>query len=134
MPDPITILLVEDDPDIREVATLSLETLGGFRVIPCTDGDAALRELSRCEPDLILLDWMMPGLDGGETLAAMRAQGVLGDRPVVFMTAKARRDEVERMTALGAWTVITKPFDPLALPQVVGDLVARARRGEGRAG
>ncbi|AZQ69203.1 response regulator [Silicimonas algicola] len=134
MADPETILLVEDDPDIREIVALSLEALGGFSVVSCSDGEEALRELRHCRPDLVLLDWMMPGMNGGETLAAMRREELLGDTPVAFMTAKTRPHEVERIMELGACAVITKPFDPTALARQVRGLIGQAEGGFGEPG
>ncbi|WP_448207142.1 response regulator [Azospirillum sp. sgz302134] len=110
-----TILLVEDDPDIQEIARLSLETFGGFTVALCSSGGEAVEKAPAIRPDLILLDFMMPGMDGAETLAALRARESLADVPVVFMSAKARPDEVRGFKQLGAVDVITKPFDAVAL-------------------
>lgn len=114
-----TILLVEDDADIQEVAIMALEDIGGFKVTACDDGQAALRQIRLSRPDLLLLDWMMPVLDGGQVVLAMREQGLLGDTPVIFMTAKARSEEINRMRELGAVDVITKPFDVMTLSQRV---------------
>jgi two-component system OmpR family response regulator len=112
-----SILYVEDDPDIREVALMSLETLGGFTVHPCGSGNDALKLLQAQKPQLALLDVMMPGMDGPSTLRAMREKGQ--DMPVIFMTAKVQKNEVEAYMALGALGVIDKPFDPMALPDQI---------------
>jgi CheY-like chemotaxis protein len=113
------ILLVEDDPDIQELAVMSLETVGGFDVTACDDGGAAVDAARRSSPDLIVLDWMMPGMNGGETLAALRRDPVTRAVPIIFMTAKVRPEDVERMRSLGALDVIRKPFDPMDLPQII---------------
>ena len=113
---PRTILLAEDDPDIQELATMALEVVGGFTVVACNNGHEAIREAQRLRPDLIILDWMMPDLNGGQTLAALQGEALTRDIPVIFMTAKARPDEQSRMKALGALEVVTKPFDPMSLP------------------
>jgi CheY-like chemotaxis protein len=110
------LLLVEDDPDIREVAVMALEDLGGFVVYACEDGREALDRAQSLRPDLIILDWMMPGMNGGETLARLRKLEATRDIPIVFMTAKVRSDETARMLALGAIDIVPKPFDPIALP------------------
>jgi CheY-like chemotaxis protein len=111
-----SILLVEDDHDIREIATLSLEALGGFEVVTAASGAEALAAAPALAPDLILLDYMMPGMDGGEVLAALHADPRLANVPVAFMTAKVRPEEVIRLKSLGAIAVIAKPFDPGELP------------------
>lgn len=111
------IMLVEDDADIQEIAVMALEDIGGFKVTACDDGQAALRQIRLSRPDLVVLDWMMPVLDGGQVVLAMREQGLLGDTPVIFMTAKARSEEITRMRELGAVDVITKPFDVMTLSQ-----------------
>jgi len=110
------ILLVEDDPDIQEVAQMSLEVLGGFKVDSCSSGVEALEYVTQVIPDMILLDFMMPGMDGAETLAALRSIPSLAAVPVVFMTARVRQTEVEAYGRLGAAGVISKPFDPTELP------------------
>ncbi|MES2494281.1 MAG: response regulator [Pseudomonadota bacterium] len=114
-----SILIVEDDPDIREIAALSLEALGGFSVATAESGAEALVKAPDLVPDLILLDYMMPGMDGGEVLAALRADPRLARIPIAFMTAKVRPDEVARLKALGAVAVIAKPFDPGELPNEI---------------
>jgi len=111
-----SILLVEDDPDIRAIATLSLEALGGFGVTSAASGPEALAVVHALAPDLILLDYMMPGMDGGEVLATLRADPRLRDIPVAFMTAKVRPEDVIRLKSLGAVAVVAKPFDPGELP------------------
>lgn len=113
------ILLVEDDPDIRTVAQLSLETLGGFELRLAGSGQEALAEAEAFRPDLLILDVMMPGLDGPGTLAGLRQKPPLAETPVIFMTAKVQPQEVAHLLSLGALEVITKPFDPMALPEQV---------------
>ena len=109
------ILLVEDEPDIRAVAQLALEAIGGFTVRLCEGGEAALAALPEFAPDLVLLDVMMPGMDGPATLAALRALPQGGDVPVIFMTAKVQQAEIEGYRRLGAIGVVAKPFDPMTL-------------------
>jgi CheY-like chemotaxis protein len=108
---------VEDDPDIRMIIEFSLATLGGYQVCLCADGRSALAQAPNFKPDLVLLDVMMPGLSGPETLAALRGQVEMAGVPVVFMTAKAMPNEVEELLQYGATGVIVKPFDPVTLPQ-----------------
>lgn len=109
------ILYVEDEPDIQAVARMALELVGGFQVKVCSSGEEALREVHAFAPDLILLDVMMPGMDGPGTLKALRALPGCADAPVAFMTAKVQPNEVAHYQALGALGVIAKPFDPMAL-------------------
>ncbi|WP_018953810.1 response regulator [Thioalkalivibrio sulfidiphilus] len=116
------ILYVEDDPDIQAIARLALEKVGGFTVHVCACGEAALNEAPGFAPDLILLDVMMPGLDGPGTLKALRADPNLATIPVVFMTAKAQPQELEQLLALGAVGVIAKPFDPMTLAEQLREL------------
>jgi two-component system, OmpR family, response regulator len=110
-----TILYVEDDPDIREVVTMALEVVGGYQVSVASSGRDALRHLATSTPDLILLDVMMPGMDGPTTLGELRARPELAGTPVVFITAKVQAAEIEYFKSLGAVDVIAKPFDPVAL-------------------
>lgn len=109
------ILYVEDEPDIQAVAKLALEMVGGFTVKICSSGDEALREAAAFAPDMILLDVMMPGIDGPATLKGLREQSALSQVPVAFMTAKVQANEVNQYKSLGALDVIAKPFDPMTL-------------------
>ncbi len=110
-----TVLLVDDEPDIRLVARMSLELAGGLTVLEAGSGEEALALAGRSAPDLILLDVMMPGLDGPDTLAALRERSTGRPVPVVFMTARVQPAEVAEYRALGACGVVGKPFDPMAL-------------------
>lgn len=113
------ILCVEDEPDIQAVARMALELVGGFQVLVCGSGEQALREVQAFRPDLILLDVMMPGMDGPGTLQALRALPDVAPVPVAFMTAKVQPNEVAHYRSLGALDVIAKPFDPMTLPAQV---------------
>ena len=119
------VLFVEDDPDIRTVARISLERVGGFTVLGCSSGTEALERVREFGPDLILLDVMMPGMDGLETLEALRLLPGAREVPVVFMTAKAQAEEVVHYREAGAADVISKPFDPMALPATVREIWSR---------
>jgi two-component system, OmpR family, response regulator len=118
-PEPERILLVEDDTDIQVVGRLALEAVGGFTVEVCNSGQEALDRVGAFAPDLILLDVMMPGMDGPTTLAHLRADAATADIPVIFMTAKVQPAEVKSYQAMGAMNVIAKPFDPMALPETI---------------
>lgn len=114
------LLLVDDEEAIRTIARLSLERIAGFTVIPAASGRAALEAAADDGPfDVVLLDVMMPGLDGPATLARLRAGPLPAGVPVVFLTAKTTPADRERLLALGAAGVIAKPFDPMTLPDQV---------------
>lgn len=119
------ILYVEDDPDIQAIAMMVLETISGFTLKACSSGSEALENAVRFNPDLVLLDVMMPGMDGPETLKGLRNFPELASTPVVFMTAKVQPQEVEGYLNLGAVGVIAKPFDPMTLAQQLRDIWAR---------
>jgi two-component system, OmpR family, response regulator len=122
------ILYVEDDADIRSVATFALETLGGFTVAGYESGVMAIAHAASFRPQLLLLDVMMPGMDGPTTLTGLRDDPGLRDVPVVFMTAKVQPQEVTRYLAMGALDVIAKPFDPMALSTLVREIWDRRPR------
>lgn len=109
------VLVVDDDDDVRTIARLSLQRLGGLEVLEARCGRDAIALAGRERPDAILLDVMMPELDGAGTLQALRASDTTRAIPVVFLTAKAMPAEVERLKALGAVAVLTKPFAPALL-------------------
>jgi len=111
------ILHVEDEPDIRTIAKMTLEALGGFEVQSCASGQEAIAKGPAFKPDLVLLDVMMPGMDGPTTLSELRKIDALSATPVVFMTAKAQGHEIDRFKSLGAVDVVIKPFDPENLCQ-----------------
>ena len=116
MPEPLrNILYVEDDADIAEVALMTLEALGGFSVVHCPSGHAALAQFRAVAPQLVLMDVMMPGMDGPETLGRLRHLPGGAQVPVIFMTARAQLHEQAAYRALGALGVIVKPFDPITL-------------------
>lgn len=119
------ILYVEDDPDIQAIALMVLETISGFTVEACYCGSEALEKAVAFKPDLVLLDVMMPGMDGPETLKGLRNFPELVQTPVVFMTAKVQPREVEGYLKLGAAGVIAKPFDPMTLAQELRNIWAR---------
>ncbi len=113
------ILYVEDEPDIRMVARLALETVGGFTVEVCSSGSEALAKMGAFKPQLILLDVMMPDMDGPTTLGKLRELPEFAGTPVIFMTAKVQPREVEGYKQIGAVDVIPKPFDPMTLASTV---------------
>jgi CheY-like chemotaxis protein len=121
---PRRILIIDDEDDIREVAALSLETVAGWDVTMAGSGAAGIVKALEQQPDAILLDVMMPVMDGPATLAQLRANPATTDIPVIFMTARAQLRETERFRSLGAIGVIPKPFDPMTLAASVRSHVA----------
>lgn len=121
------ILFVEDEPDIQVIARLALEAVGGFSVEICSSGEEALQKAVGLAPDLILLDVMMPGMDGPATLAALRRLPQFISTPVIFMTAKVQPSEVSQYKALGALDVVAKPFDPMTLSATIKNIWLRAQ-------
>lgn len=113
------ILCVEDEVDIQSIVRIALETIGGFDVMIFGSGHDALRAGPAFRPDLILLDVMMPGIDGPATLAAMRATADFKNTPVVFMTAKVQAHEIDLYRKMGVMEVIAKPFDPMTLSETL---------------
>ena len=116
------ILMVEDEPDIQAVARVALEAVGGFTVEMCSSGKEALDRVLGCNPDLILMDVMMPGMDGPSTLKLLRSEPATASFPVIFMTAKVQSHEVARYKDIGGLGVIAKPFDPMTLAESVRTL------------
>jgi CheY-like chemotaxis protein len=119
------ILLIDDNPNIRTVAQIGLEDVGGWQVLLAASGPEGLSLAASDLPDAILLDVMMPGMDGPTTLSKLREVPALAKIPVIFLTAKAQKEEVAHYLSLGALGVITKPFDPLTLPKEIMALVGK---------
>lgn len=113
----VRVVAVEDDPDIRAVIDLALGHVGGLAVTCCGCGHAALEAVPAVDPDLVLLDVMMPGMDGLETLTRLRLDPRNSQVPVVFMTARVQPHHRAEYMKRGALGVIAKPFDPLTLAQ-----------------
>lgn len=112
----VNILYVEDDLDIQAVAQIALEVVGGLSLTTCSSGAEALAAVNNgFVPDLLLLDVMMPNMDGPTTLAGLRLIAATAMTPVIFMTAKVQSTELDFYTSLGAIGVIAKPFDPMEL-------------------
>jgi CheY-like chemotaxis protein len=124
------ILYVDDEDDIREIAQMALELDPDFEVRPCSSGSEALRTAAAWQPDLILLDVMMPGMDGPETLRRLAEQPQTAAIPVVFITARTQTHQIEHYKAMGARAVIAKPFDPMGLAREVKDLLGVIAKGE----
>jgi CheY-like chemotaxis protein len=115
------LLLVDDDDDIRAIAQMSLTRIGGWEVVSAASADEAEAAARKAPPAVVLLDVMMPDVDGPATLERLRP--LIGDAPLIFLTAKTQASDLERLTSLGAVGVIAKPFDPMGLPKEVDALI-----------
>lgn len=114
-----TILYAEDEADIRAIAQIALEDIGGFSVQYCVDGTELLDCAKKNLPDLLLLDVMMPKMDGPTALKELRKIKEFSKIPAIFMTAKIQNNELEEYKSLGAIDVIAKPFDPMILVETI---------------
>lgn len=121
----LSVVLAEDDPDIQLVARLALKR-AGFTVTVVANGQEALAAVREHPPDVVLLDWMMPELDGPETCRRLKSDPGTTAIPVIFLTAKSQEAEIQRGLSLGAVGYVTKPFDALALGQQVRDIVSKS--------
>jgi two-component system, OmpR family, response regulator len=130
MTDLTRIMHIEDDHSIQEVVRIALEIVGGMTVQTCSSGQEGLAAVADCPPQLILLDVMMPGMDGPQTLQRLRANPASRDIPVIFMTAKVQPSEISEYQQLGAVGVIVKPFDPMTLADQIRELWSEAN-GQG---
>ncbi len=119
-----SVLFVDDDPDVCDLVTYKLEQ-SGFDVRRASDGDAALREVAKKVPDLVLLDVMMPGVSGLEVLERWRKDEATAAMPVIMLTAKAQENDVERGFELGADDYVIKPFSPRELVRRVTAVLSR---------
>ena len=125
------ILLVDDENDIREVAGLTLEAVGGWQVSSAGSGSEGFAKAVAERPDAILLDVMMPDIDGPTTFGWLQADPVTRDIPVILLTAKAQGADLRRFDELGVAGVLTKPFDPMALPEQVAEVLSGAAQRPG---
>lgn len=115
----IKILHVDDEADIRSITKLALESIGGFDVVSCSSGKEAIASVTDAAPDLIVMDVMMPEMDGPTTFLALQKIPDASRIPVIFMTAKSQQDEIDNLMAVGAIGVIAKPFDPMQLSKEI---------------
>lgn len=114
--------MVDDDADIRQVAEMSLTHVGGWEVSLASSGAEAIEKANEFRPDVILLDVMMPEMDGPTTYLELRKLDGFSETPIIFITAKVQRQEVERYLGLGASGCISKPFDPMTLSDVISEI------------
>jgi CheY-like chemotaxis protein len=124
------ILLVDDEDDIREVAGISLEAVGGWQVSRASSGVEGIAMALAERPDAILLDVMMPGIDGPTTFKRLQDDPHTRGIPVILLTAKVQAADRHRFEELGVAGMLTKPFDPMALPDQVAAILATGARLE----
>jgi len=115
------ILIIDDEDDIRQVAALSLETVAGWEVVTASSGADGIRTAQVEKPDAILLDVMMPGMDGPTTFLEIKKNPEIAGIPVILLTAKVQGADQKRFANLGVSAVLFKPFDPLTLAQQMSD-------------
>lgn len=125
------VLLVDDERDTRTVARLALERLGGFTVVEADSGFEAVDAATRLRPDAVILDVMMPGMDGPSVLARLRGCSDTAAIPVLFLTATAMPNELARLGVLGARAVLRKPFDPRQFAADVREALGADAHAEG---
>lgn len=111
------ICYVEDDEHAQLIVRVSLEKLGGMIVEIVNDPNRAIEAITRFKPDLVMLDWLMPGMDGPALFRKIKQEPELAALPIVFITAKTMPQEVDELLALGATATISKPFSPKDLPE-----------------
>jgi len=116
------ILYAEDEADIQEIVRISLEEIGAFELQVCSSGEELLEAYEQFAPDLILLDVMMPGMDGITTFEKLKQMPEYKNTPVVFMTAKVQVNEIQQYKEIGALEVISKPFNPMLLPEKLEEI------------
>lgn len=109
------ILLADDEPDILEISRIALETVGGFEVSVCSSGRALLERLPEFQPDLVIVDVLMPDITGPEVLEEIRRRPEFDAVPVVYLTGVIQKEELESLLETGVSDVILKPFDPMTL-------------------
>ena len=117
------ILIIDDEDDIRDVAQVALETIGGWRVSTVSTGPEGLTQMQADPPDVVLLDVMMPNMDGIEVFRRMRAEPQIQDIPVLLMTAKTQAADQQRFLSLGVTAIITKPFKAMLLADQIAEIL-----------
>jgi two-component system OmpR family response regulator len=113
------VLIIDDEEDVRYIVQMSLGRVGQMTVVEATSGEEGIALAKSEQPTFILLDMMMPGMDGAAVFRALRTSPETAQIPVVFLTAKAMLSEIQRLKDLGAKGVVVKPFDPLTLAREI---------------
>jgi CheY-like chemotaxis protein len=117
------VLIIDDEDDIREVAALSLEATAGWEIFTARSGAEGIRVATAEQPDAILMDVMMPGVDGPTTFRNMQQNPLISQIPVLFLTAKVQGVDQRRFAGLGVAAILLKPFDPLTLAQQISQVL-----------
>src|SRR6187402_3399162 len=117
------VLLIDDEDDIREVASLSLETTTDWKITTASSGAEGIRKATAEQPDAILMDVMMPGMDGPTPFRALAKDPATASIPVILLTAKVQGVDQRRFADLGVAAVLFKPFDPMTLAQQIADVL-----------
>lgn len=116
------ILCIDDDENVLVIVQMCLESVGGFQVTCLENGINALNKIKAIKPDLILIDMMMPGVDGSSVLKSLKKEHETRNIPVIFMTARVQTEEIEEYYTLGADGVVPKPFDPMTLSEQLNEI------------
>ena len=109
------VLLADDEPDILEISRIALETVGGFEVVVCPSGKMLLERLSEFQPDLVIVDVLMPDMTGPEVFEEIRRRPEFDEVPVIYLTGVIQEEELEGLRETGVADIILKPFDPMTL-------------------
>ena len=109
------VLIADDEPDILEISRIALEAVGGFEVLVCSSGTKLLERLSAFQPDLVIVDVLMPDMTGPEVFEEIRRRPEFDDVPVIYLTGVVQEDELDDLRKTGVADVILKPFDPMTL-------------------
>jgi len=126
----IRVLHVDDDDDIRVITKLAFSLDEGFELEQCSSGAEALERARATPPDLLLLDMVMPGMDGAQTWERMKSECGLSATPTIFMSARAEQEFARKLLEKGATAVITKPFDPMTLCSQIREALKKAAKKE----
>ncbi|HEY9777326.1 MAG TPA: response regulator [Planktothrix sp.] len=121
------ILIIDDEEDARSICGMSLHMIGGCDVVEAASGKEGIELAAKEQPDVIILDLMMPEMDGTETLRNLRKNPATEEIPVIFLTVKGMFSEFERLKSLGALAVLTKPFDPIQLSNQIQEILDAAK-------
>ncbi|MBY0359610.1 MAG: response regulator [Candidatus Obscuribacterales bacterium] len=117
------VLIIDDEEDIRSIAAMSLGILGGMEVVEAESGEDGIAKAAETQPDAILLDMMMPVLDGPGTLVKLKENPQTKEIPVIFLTARSMNAELEKLKSMGATGFLAKPFDPTALSSQIKRII-----------
>lgn len=121
------ILIIDDEDDVRDVACMCLGLIHGFEVISASGGEEGIALAIEHKPDVVLLDLMMPDVDGTETMTRLRANPLTKEIPIIFLTVKNIDSEIDRLMGLGALAVMRKPFEPMTIGDQINEILQAAK-------